>query len=96
MKNNPNGLYASHIFVDESKPELVGMVPTSKKFKSEVYFKEDTPIDEKKWRLEESNSFVYGKPPEVRQAKQDDYWSCRRKLIERVNKILNCEDKVFL
>lgn len=87
--NNYKGLTASHIFIDEIfQPELIG-VTTSQQFRSEIFFKEDTPLEEKKDWLIESTSFVHGKHPEVRQAQYDDYWTCRRKLIEKVTRILH-------
>lgn len=52
-------LYASHTFTDEcSAPELVGWVPTPKQFKSEAFFKEDTPTEADRYRLRESGSFL--------------------------------------
>ena len=67
MKNILNGLYASHIFMDEStSPELVGWAPTPKQFDSSKFFKEDLPLSlpREGFGLRESDNFVYGKPPE--------------------------------
>lgn len=62
-----NGLYASHIFMDESKsPDLVGLAPTPKQFDSSKFFKEDLPLSlpREGFGLRESDNFLYGKPPE--------------------------------
>ena len=57
-------LYASHIFTDEgSAPELVGWVPTPTQYKSEVFFKEDTPMEADRYRLRESEYFLQGRSP---------------------------------
>lgn len=44
--NRHDGLTASHIMMDETRySELVGCIPTPSHYKSEVFFKEDTPLD---------------------------------------------------
>lgn len=86
-------LYASHILTDEgSAPELVGIVPTPKHYKSEVFFKEDTPLDADKYRLRESDNFLVGRPPEKKasvsiRVNDENYWEARRKFIAKWNKL---------
>lgn len=91
--NRHDGLYASHIMMDETRAsELVGWVPTPKQYKSEVFFKEDTPLDADKYRLRESDNFLIGRPPEKKasvsiRVNDENYWEARRKLIAKWNKL---------
>lgn len=92
MKNKFNGLYASHIFMDESKsPELIGWAPTQKHFDSSKFFKEDLPLSlpREGFGLRESDNFLYGKPPEkpavsIRVDSATHLDRCR-KAVERCN-----------
>lgn len=102
MKNKLNGLYASHIFMDESKsPELVGWASTQKQFDSSKFFKEDLPLSlpREGFGLRESDNFLYGKPPEKPavsiSANGTKYSDGCRKAIERWN-LLHPKHKIIL